>query len=111
MKRLVLPLLVLTIAVFAPTASGASSASPPGLAPGKIEALIELQHPGGLNRFVRKVSDPRSAHYRDYATVEQLIARFGAPPKTQKRVMRWLRAHGLHGRVSATGTFVTTSVP
>ena len=58
----------------------------------EVEALFELRHPRGLNRFVRAVSDPASPRYRHYATFEQLIARFGAKPRTRSRVLRWLAA-------------------
>jgi hypothetical protein len=37
----------------------------------------QLQQPGGLTRFVRHVSDPVDPHYRQYATVESLVARYG----------------------------------
>ena len=50
-------------------------------------ALIQLRHPRGLNHFVRQVSDPSSPRYREYATVESLVARFGATEKEQKQVL------------------------
>ena len=55
----------------------------------------QLQQPGGLTRFLRHVSDPVDPHYRQYATVESLVARYGAKPKAQKRVLDWLAAHGV----------------
>lgn len=81
-----------------------------GLANAKVEALVELNHPRGLNRFVRSVSDPGSARYRDYATVDQLVRRYGAKPKAQKRVLAWLAARGIDATVTRTGTFVTASL-
>ncbi len=47
--------------VDAAPASGAS-----GLGP-RVEALLVLRHPAGLARFVRRVSNPHSPHYRDYS--------------------------------------------
>ena len=75
-----------------------------------VEALFMLRHPGGLDRFVREVSDPTSPRYRDYASVEQLVARFGASKADQKQTLAWLAARGLHGTVGATGTYVTAAV-
>ena len=82
-----------------------------GLPAGKVAALIELQHPRGLNRFVRQVSDPASPRYRHYATVEQLVNRFGAKPRAGKRVLRWLAGHGVQATLSPTHTFVTAELP
>lgn len=96
-------------------AAGNASAAPkksagPGLSATKVLALIQLRHPRGLNHFVRAVSDPTSPRYRDYATVESLVERFGATEKMQKQVLGWLAARGVRGTVSPTGTFVTASL-
>ena len=96
-------------------AAGASAApkkaASTGLATDKVVALIQLQHPRGLNHFIRWISDPNSPRYRDYATVESLVARFGASPKSQKRVLGWLAARGVEdAAVSPTGTFVTADL-
>jgi subtilase family serine protease len=97
--------------------AGGASAAPKkagratALSPAKVTALIQLRHPRGLNRFVRAVSDPTSPRYREYATVESLVARFGAPKQTQKRVLDWLAARGVEdAAVSPTGTFVTADL-
>jgi len=76
-----------------------------------VEALFLLNHPGGLDRFVRSVSEPGSAKYRRYATVQELVNRFGAPPKQRRATLSWLAKHGLRGRVGATDTFVLARVP
>lgn len=86
--------------------AAAAEVKGPGLAPAKVSALLELHHPGGLNEFVRAVSDPSSPRYRRYATVERLVARYGAKPKAQKRALAWLAARGAEGTVTASGTFV-----
>ncbi len=86
----------------APAAIGASRKS--------VEVLIELRHPGGLYEFVKAVSDPTSPRYRDYSTVEQLIARFGAPKDARNATLAWLAARGLHGTVGPTGAYVTVPV-
>ncbi|MGD9736616.1 MAG: protease pro-enzyme activation domain-containing protein [Solirubrobacterales bacterium] len=105
---------MLSLGLLAAGASGASAApkkgSKPGLGAGKVMPLIQLRHPRGLNHFVRQVSDPSSPRYRDYATVESLVARFGATEKQQKQVLGWLAARGVRGAVAPTGTFVTASL-
>lgn len=105
--------LVLSLAAAAPSTAAAATGTKgdPGLGPAKVEALIELRHPRGLNRFVRAVSDPRSPRYRDYAGVEKLIARFGAEKRVKKQVIGWLARRGLEGTVSPTGTFVAVRLP
>lgn len=114
MRRLSALLLVslLSLGLLAGSAAAApKQGNGPGLATGKVMALIQLRHPRGLNHFVRQVSDPSSARYRDYATVESLVARFGATEKMQKQVLGWLRARGVAGaELAPTGTFVTASL-
>jgi kumamolisin len=77
---------------------------------GELAVLMKLRHPKGLAKFVRSVSDPRSPNYRRYATVEQLVERFGAKPADRKATMRWLAEHGAHGVLGATGTYITASL-
>ena len=76
-----------------------------------VQALFLLHHPAGLNRFVRSVSDPDSPSYRDYATVEQLVKRFGASRADRRTTLRWLAARGLRGTVGPTGSYVTAPIP
>jgi subtilase family serine protease len=101
------------MAVAAPPIAAAATGTKgsPGLGFAKVEALIELRHPRGLNRFVRAVSDPRSPRYRHYASVEKLVTRFGAEKKVKRQVVRWLARRGLQGTVSPTGTFVAVRLP
>jgi subtilase family serine protease len=110
MKRLGSPLLVLALLALALPATVAAKPSP-ALPEQSLEAIFAIQHPRGLNRFVRSVSDPSSKHYREYASVESLVDRFGASPQKRKQVLRWLARRGLRGTVAPTGTFVTAAVP
>jgi len=87
-------------------AAEAKGSSPIGLPEAKVEALLKLHHPRGLNSFVRAVSDPSSPRYREYATVAQLVNRYGAKPKTKQRVLRWFASRGLRARVTGSGTHV-----
>ncbi len=82
-----------------------------GGAAGRIEALVTLKHPKGLGAFVRRVSDPRSAHYRDYASVEELVRRFGAPRKARESSIRWFERHSAHASAGASGTYLLVDAP
>ena len=64
----------------------------------------------GLARFVDRVSDPASPSYGHYLDVPEIARRFGAPPAARRATLRWLRAQGLRGRVSATGAWVDVKV-
>ncbi len=77
----------------------------------RVGALFVLRHPAGLGQFVRQVSNPRSPHYREYASVQALVKRFGAPTKHRRGVLAWVERHGIRGRVDRTHTFITASVP
>jgi subtilase family serine protease len=114
-KRIVtslpLALLATSAAVAFPQAAVAEAKSPGiALPQKKVEALVELQHPRGLNAFVRAVSDPASPRYREYAPVATLVERFGAKPKAKKQVLRWLSRRGLSGTVTGAGTHVVVSI-
>ena len=99
------------VALACSQAKSATAASSPAAPPRYVEALFLLNHPGGLNRFVRSVSEPGSPDYRRYATVEQLVKRFGAPAKHRRATLSWLAQHGLRGRVGPTGTYVLARLP
>jgi kumamolisin len=112
MRRLAAVLLAVPLlALVAAAGAFAAKGDPTGLPASQVTALIQLRHPAGLDRFVRRVSDPSSPHYRRYATVESLVARFGAKPRASKRVLRWLAAHGVDAELSPTHMFVTASLP
>ncbi|HEX8754322.1 MAG TPA: S53 family peptidase [Solirubrobacterales bacterium] len=105
-----LPLAAL-LALAAVLALPAAASASPALPEKSTEAIFLLRHPGGLERFVRSVSDPSSPSYRHYASVESLIARFAAPKEVRSQTLAWLAARGLRGTVDATGTFVTARLP
>jgi kumamolisin len=109
-----LPRLVLTLAVLALASLGLSAiaaAAGKSQKPGELTFLLQLNHPRGLAKFVRSVSDPKSARYREYLTVEQIVHQFGAQPAAKKATMQWLTEHGAHGHLGATGTYVTARIP
>ncbi|HUB99171.1 MAG TPA: S53 family peptidase [Solirubrobacterales bacterium] len=107
MKRLVVLLLLsLSLLAGAVPAGAASSKPGPGLLENEVAAIALLDHARGLDRFVRAVSDPSSPRYREYATVEQLVARFGATPKEIKASLRWFARRGVRAKVDASHTAV-----
>ena len=103
-----LALLAITCAGVAATRPGDAAAAPK--AAGYVDALISLKHPPGLERFARRVSDPTSPSYGDYATVEALIKRFGPKPKAKKRTMSYLRRHRVDATLARTGTFAVARI-
>jgi subtilase family serine protease len=108
MKRsLVAPTLLALLAACVP----AHAAAAPGASAKTVDALLELRHPDGLGRFVRTVSDPASPRYRRYASVEKLVARFGATAEVRNATLGWLARRGLRGEVGPTGTYVTVRAP
>lgn len=112
MKKLVLPFLavaaLLTLAVIPPASV---AAKPPASPVQALTMLLELRHPAGLDRFVRSVSDPESPSYREYATVEELVERFGARKQDRAAAMRWLARREVRGQVGPTGTYLIARVP
>jgi pro-kumamolisin-like protein/subtilase family protein len=107
--RLAIALVVVALAAlgFAATAAARGTSRKPG----EITVLLQLRHPRGLAKFVRSVSDPRSPHYREYATVEQLVHRFGAKLADRRAALRWLAEHGAQGALGPTGTYITARLP
>ncbi|MFI9270709.1 protease pro-enzyme activation domain-containing protein [Kitasatospora sp. NPDC052896] len=56
----------------------------------------------GLDTFLSQVSNPNSAQYQHYLTVDQFADRFGATPETVAKVSGYLAAQGLQvGGVTA----------
>src|ERR1700753_243283 len=87
--RLVLALVAVALASLGLTAT--AGAAPHGEKPKELTFLLQLNHPQGLAKVVRSVSAPRSPHYREYATVEQLVHKFGAKPAAKQATMQWLQ--------------------
>jgi kumamolisin len=109
LPRLVLALAVLALASLGLTATATAAGN--SKKPAELTFLLQLNHPQGLEKFVRSVSDPQSPNYREFATVEQLVHRFGANPAAKNTTMQWLKEHGATGHLGATGTYVTARIP
>ena len=92
---------------FAIAGVGSSAAASPAAPPAYGKALLLLDHPGGLYRFNRKVTDPASRHYRDYRSVEELVDRFGASRKASGRALDWLESRGFEATLDRSETFIS----
>jgi kumamolisin len=111
---------VVGVFVFLTAAVGVASAAAPaaaqaGAAPGgsgkTFELLLSLEHPRGLDRAVKRVSNPSSKAYRDFMTIEQVAKRFGAGKASKRAVRRWVAARGGTVRIASTGDFALAEVP
>jgi len=102
-------LLVAALTLAAPAA--AKKPPSPAQLGGRVAALFYLHHPAGLDHFARAVSDPGSPSYRSYASVEQLVRRFGGRRTAIHRTQRWLRERGLRGELSPTREYLTALLP
>jgi subtilase family serine protease len=111
LSRFALALALVALAALGLAAGASAIKLPKQQKPAELTVLLGLKHPKGLANFVRSVSDPRSPEYGEYLTVEQIIARFGAKPAAKSATMQWLREHGAHGKLGATGAYITARVP
>jgi subtilase family serine protease len=107
-RRRYVPAIALALVVVVPAALATPA---PAASPRYVTALLTLEHPRGLNQFVRRVSNPGSPHYRDYRSVRSLVHRFGASKQTRRPSKRWLAARGFDGEVGPTGAYVTARMP
>ena len=67
---------------------------------------LPLRDEAGLRAFVRAVTDPNSAIYRHYLSVEAFTERFGATQADYQSVLRFALANGLHPRALAANRHV-----
>jgi kumamolisin len=63
----------------------------------KVPVTISLtpRNQKGLDAFIAKVGDKKSAQYKHYLTVNQFAARYGATSATIAKVTKYLRSQGL----------------
>lgn len=102
------PRLAAVTAVVAACAApaGASAAATPKAPKAATTVLLALRHPGGLDAFARRVSDPGSPDYRRYRSVEALVRRFGARHADRRAVVASLGRDGLDAQAGPSGTYV-----
>ncbi|WP_329566875.1 S53 family peptidase [Kitasatospora sp. NBC_01266] len=70
----------------------------------RISVAVSLaqRDTAGLDAFLNQVTDPNSAEYQHYLTVDQFAQRFGATPATVAKVSAYLAGQGLQvGDVTA----------
>jgi len=60
-----------------------------------ITVSLPYADPGGMQRFVDSVSDPRNPNYRHFLTPEQIGQRFGLPASVVAKVSDYLKANGM----------------
>ncbi|HYZ30003.1 MAG TPA: S53 family peptidase [Thermoleophilaceae bacterium] len=61
-----------------------------------ISVYLPWRNAADLASFAAEVSDPQSAHYRQYLTPAQFRARFSPAQSDVNAVSSWLRSQGLH---------------
>jgi kumamolisin len=77
-----------------------------------LQVSLAPRNEAGLQSFIKTVSDPHSAQYKDYLTVQQFADRFGASEATIAQVTSYLKSEGLtvgaptanHLTISTSGT-------
>lgn len=62
----------------------------------RISVAVSLaqRDTAGLDAFLNQVTDPNSAEYQHYLTVDQFAQRFGATPATVAKVSAYLAGQG-----------------
>jgi hypothetical protein len=79
-----------------PNASVAALAGPvPTSTVVNLSIGLPVRDPSGLRNFVNQVSDPTKPNYRQYLTLGQFTATYGALPSDYQAVLSWAGAHGL----------------
>jgi kumamolisin len=77
----------------------ATSAPVVGAVPSGTEISLAIalpsQNPDGLQTFVDQVSDPTNPLYRQYLTIPQFAATYGALPSDYQQLVTWAQSYGL----------------
>ncbi|MDH6112424.1 kumamolisin [Kitasatospora sp. MAP12-15] len=67
-----------------------------------VAVSLAQRNTAGLDAFLAQATDPHSAQYKHYLTVDQFTDRFGATPEAVAKVSGYLASQGLQvGQVSA----------
>jgi subtilase family serine protease len=81
-------------------------------APVDVQVVLPWRDAAGAMALVRAVSQPTSAHYRDYVSVESFRSRFSPAAADVDLVSTWLRASGLEvGQLPANRLYVPARGP
>jgi len=60
----------------------------------RLVLVLPLRNQEGLNSFLKDISDPFSANYRHYLTVEQFTEQYGPTQKDYNTVVNFAKANG-----------------
>ncbi len=123
-RRIVVISIALTLSASICTGGAALAQGSPGKGPAQTRSAAKRSGPkrldvvlgldrrqSALERFALRVSDPDSALYGGYLRPRRIGLRFGASDATARSVLRFLRRHGIRGRVDVTRSFVEALVP
>jgi subtilase family serine protease len=61
----------------------------------RLVLVLPLRNQSALDSFLKELSDPSSANYRQFLTVEEFTDRFGPSQQDYDAVVRFAQAHGL----------------
>jgi subtilase family serine protease len=61
----------------------------------RLDIVLPLSDPAGLDTFLQEVYDPSSSSYRQFLTVKEFTARFGPSQGDYDAVVRFAEANGL----------------
>ena len=61
----------------------------------RLDIVLMLRDPAGLESFLSEVYDPSSASYRHFLTVPEFTARFGPTEKDYATVVQFAKANGM----------------
>ena len=109
LPRIALVAGMLAVSVVPAALHGASSPQPVNDATAEVGVARDT---AGLQAFARSVSTPGSPDYREYLTIPQVAARFGARPAAVRAVRARLAKAGFGAsRLDVTRGFLTVDVP
>ncbi len=60
----------------------------------RVDIVLQMRDPAGLDRFLKEVYDPSSASYRQFLSVEQFTERFGPSQQDFDALIRFAKTTG-----------------
>ena len=123
MSRRPIPCVVLSClaaaSVVAAGLAGSASASAPVQSPVAVPAVpVELTFTvalpydrGALQDVARQISTPGSSRYREFLTLKQAAARYGATGQQRNRLKAWAEGNGMRVHFDATGLTARVTGP
>ncbi len=108
--------LAILLAAGVPAAFAGPDAHATAVGPAPVSQPLQLVLPlvardAGLSQLAAAVSTPGSRAYAHYESISRLSRRFGATPRTRRRVLAYLRAAGATDvKIDATGLFADATM-